>query len=164
MQTYSLNALAESFECDRSTMVRAMRGVPPDETKKGNRPTWKVATAARALEAHHRRGNGNGGGGYSGDGINPAFDMLIEEHFAAEAVMRSLPTLSERREAAPALIERIIELDKVARKMGIANGQDSELVHLRADQMLRLYARGIEGPCEWTHEVVWTMIAEAEDA
>lgn len=162
MQTFPLNALAEQFEVDRSTMVRAMRGVPADETKKGNRPTWKVATAARALEAHHRKGgNGSGSGG---SGTNPAFDMLIEDHFAAEAAMPSLPTLSERRAAAPALIERIIELDKVTRKMGITNGQDSELVHLRCDQMLRLYARGIEGPCEWTHDEVWKMFAEAEDA
>jgi hypothetical protein len=37
-------------------------------------------------------------------------------------------------------------------------------VHLRADQMLRLYARGIEAPCEWSHDAVWLMIIEADAA
>jgi hypothetical protein len=48
METFPLNNLAEKFEADRSTMVRAMRHVPPDLVKRGNRPTWKVSTAARA--------------------------------------------------------------------------------------------------------------------
>ena len=39
MQTYPLNALAEQFEVDRSTMVKAMRDVPADLVKPGNRPT-----------------------------------------------------------------------------------------------------------------------------
>jgi len=30
-------------------MVRAMRGVPPDLVKRGNRPQWKTSTAAKAL-------------------------------------------------------------------------------------------------------------------
>jgi hypothetical protein len=55
MQTFPLNALAEQFECDRSTMVRAMRDAPADLVKPGNRPTWKVGTAARALEAHRKK-------------------------------------------------------------------------------------------------------------
>jgi hypothetical protein len=63
MLTYPANALAEQFECDRSTMLRALRGVPADLVKKGNRPTWKVATAARALERHRRKQ----GGATSGD-------------------------------------------------------------------------------------------------
>jgi hypothetical protein len=62
MQTFPLNALAEQFEVDRSTMVRAMRNVPADMVKSGNRPTWKTATAARALEAHRRKQNGGNGG------------------------------------------------------------------------------------------------------
>lgn len=160
MQTFALNALAEQFEVDRSTMVRAMRNVPADLVKRGNRPTWKTATAARALEAHRAKTNGGGNGG--GSLTNPALDMLIDDHFAAEAAMRALPTLDERREAARAMIPEIIKMDKVTRQIGIANGQDSELVHLRADQMLRLYARGIEGPTEWPHHDVWLMIIEAE--
>ena len=59
MQTFPLNALAEQFEVDRSTIVRAMRNVPADLVKPGNRPTWKVATAARALRPIGRRQKAN---------------------------------------------------------------------------------------------------------
>jgi hypothetical protein len=55
MQVFSLNNLAEQFEVDRSTMVRAMRGVPADEVRSGNRPAWKIGTAAKALEVHRRK-------------------------------------------------------------------------------------------------------------
>lgn len=162
MLTFPANALAEQFEVDRSTMLRALRGVPPDLTKKGNRPTWKTATAARALERHHRKQDG---GGHGGGVTDPTLQALFDEHFAAEARMRALPTLASRREAARRMLPLIIEMDKATRKVGIASGQDSDHVHLRADQMLRLYARGIEGPCEMTHDEVWTMMfAEAEDA
>ena len=49
METFPLNNLAEKFEVDRSVMVKAMRGVPADLVKRGNRPNWKVSTAAKAF-------------------------------------------------------------------------------------------------------------------
>jgi hypothetical protein len=55
METYPLNALAERLECDRSTMVKALRGVKADEVKKGNRPTWRVGTASKALVAYKQK-------------------------------------------------------------------------------------------------------------
>jgi hypothetical protein len=39
-------------------MIRAMRGVKPDLVKRGNRPEWRVASAAKALEAHRRKSEG----------------------------------------------------------------------------------------------------------
>ena len=60
MQTFPPNALAEQFEVDRSTMVRAMRSIAPDLVKRGNRPQWKVSTAAMALELHRRKKHSNG--------------------------------------------------------------------------------------------------------
>jgi hypothetical protein len=38
-------------------MVKAMRNVPPDLVRKGNRATWKIGTAAKALEVHGRKGD-----------------------------------------------------------------------------------------------------------
>jgi hypothetical protein len=123
MQTFALNALAEQFEVDRSTMVRALRPVPPDLVKKGNRPTWKVATAARALEAHRGKSGGNGDG--HGGGISSALQALYDQHERREAAMRALPTLDERREAARAMIQPLLEMDKASRQTGIANGQNA---------------------------------------
>jgi hypothetical protein len=41
------------------------------------------------------------------------------------------------------------------RKVGIANGQDPELVHLRADRCFALCMRGFESPCGWSLDEVW---------
>jgi hypothetical protein len=97
MQTFSLNALAESFEVDRSTIVRAMRGVAPDLVKSGNRPTWKTATGARALEAHRRKQDG----GSSGAGPMHQLANKIEANFetfdAGFAKLKAEPDLKCRR-------------------------------------------------------------------
>jgi hypothetical protein len=53
MQTFAASKLAESFEVDRSTMLRALRSVPPDEIKKGNRPAWIIATACTRPDSEH---------------------------------------------------------------------------------------------------------------
>jgi hypothetical protein len=152
MQTFSLNALAESFEVDRSTMIRCMRGVAPDLVKPGNRPQWKIATAARSLEQHRRKAEGNGAG------ADPDLQRLYDEHEAAEARMRALPTLTARREAARRMLPLIAEMDRAVRQTGIARGRDAEAVHLNADAQLRLVARGIEAPCEMTFDQVWKMM------
>jgi hypothetical protein len=159
LQTYPLNALAEQFEVDRSTMVRAMRNVPPDLVKRGNRPTWKTSTAAKALEAHRRKSSGG-----NGTGPDPTLTAMFAKYDQLEAAMRALPTLEARRQAARDMAPFIAELDEASRRIGIRNGQDEELVHLRADAMYQLYLRGIEGPCEWTHEQAFEVMAgEFED-
>jgi hypothetical protein len=76
--------------------------------------------------------------------------------------MRALPELEQRREAARGLIKFIVETDHATRQNSLYNGHDSEIVNLRADEILRLYSRGIEGPCEWSHDTVWMMIIEAD--
>jgi hypothetical protein len=61
------------------------------------------------------------------------------------------------------MLPLIVEVDRTARALGLGNGQDSELVHLRCDQMLRLMARGIQGPTGWSFDEIWLMIAEASE-
>ena len=113
---------------------------------------WKVATAAKALEAHRPKGD-------SGNGTDPELTALYALYDEAEKTMRALPTLEARRQAARDMAPFIAELDESSRRIAIANGQDSELVHLRADAMYRLILRGIEGPCEWTHDEALEAIA-----
>jgi hypothetical protein len=145
MLTHPANALAEMFEVDRSTMLRALRSVSADVVKRGNRPTWKVSAAANALEAHHRKKDGGG----NGEGPDPTLTAMRAQ-------------LEARRAAACDMVPSINELDEVSRSVGIANGQDPELLHLRCDQIFRLYLRGIEGPCEWTHEQAFEIVAGGE--
>jgi hypothetical protein len=156
MQTYSLNNLAEQLERDRSTMVKAMRNVPPDARVK-NRPTWKIATASRALEAYMRAQDGGGRGAGTGQ-IDPQLAVLYAKFDAADAAMRKLKTVDARRKAAIAMAPLIAETDAMTRKVGLANRQDAELVHLRADRLFALYLRGFETCCGWSQSEVWDAI------
>jgi hypothetical protein len=153
METFALNRLAESFEVDRSTMVRAMRNVPPDLVKPGNRPTWKTSTAARALE-RHRRNNDGGASGVSGQ-IDPQLAALYARFDDADAALRKLKTVDARRKAAVEIAPIIAKMDALARKVGLANGNDPELVDLRADKLFLLYLRGFEAPCGWSMDETW---------
>jgi hypothetical protein len=67
MKTYSLNALSEMFEIDRAVSVRCTRDCAPDQETTKGRPTYKIASFHRALEAHHLRNASNNDGGGGGD-------------------------------------------------------------------------------------------------
>jgi hypothetical protein len=97
MQTFPLNALAEQFEVDRSPMVRAMRNVPRDLVKSGNRPTWKTATAARALEAHRRKQDGGNSGAGSTHQLANQIEADFETFDAGFAKLKAEPDLERRR-------------------------------------------------------------------
>ena len=66
MKTYSTNYLAESFEVDRASATRALRDVAPDLELTTGRPTYKIATFHRALEAHHLKNASNNDGAADG--------------------------------------------------------------------------------------------------
>jgi hypothetical protein len=68
MKTYSTNYLAEAFEVDRASATRALRDVAPDQEQTVGRPTYKIATFAKALEAHHLKNASNNDGGSGGEG------------------------------------------------------------------------------------------------
>ena len=46
METFPLNNLAGKFKVDHSTMVRAMRGVSPDEVARGKSRSLRVEGCA----------------------------------------------------------------------------------------------------------------------
>src|SRR5690242_15407371 len=95
MQMFSVNRLAEMFQRDRSTIVRALRGTPRDGGS-ADRPQYTVATVSRALEDHFAAKSGR----------SPAVSDDLERQFAElEArydAVRGAPTLEERRKLARA--------------------------------------------------------------
>jgi hypothetical protein len=148
-------------------MVRALKNTKPDAEKTKGRPTYKIATAARALEAH-RRSTGRTNSRTSGDAIDtgwqdPILVGLYAEFDAADSAMRKLPTIEARRKAARAMGPLINRLDRATRERGIANGQDEELVDLRTDWIMLLTMRGLEAPCDWTLDECWGVV-NIEDA
>src|SRR5450631_4232503 len=120
MQTFSVNALAMQFEVDRATMQRALKNTPPD-LEVGKRQSFKVATAAKALEAHRRHvgtSTPGGGGSYANVRINQIADdleRLCREADEGIAQVKSLPDLDAKQphsRATMVLINRIDELFK----------------------------------------------------
>jgi hypothetical protein len=163
MKTETANSLSMLFEVDRGTMLRALKNTLPDEERTPGRPKYKVATAAKALENHHlttgransRRARNNGGSidvGWQ----DPILARIYSELDAAEAAMRALPSLDQRRKAAVCKMAPLISrMERAILERGEANGQDSELTGLRADKLYTLALRGLEGPCQWTMSETW---------
>jgi hypothetical protein len=160
MKTYSLNSLAESFEIDRSTMVRALKSTHPDAEVTNGRPTWKIASAARALDQHRRKtGISVGASDSTSHGHNPIdskLQSLYSQLDAADATLRALPTLAKRRAFAIKSLPPIIdEMQRMLKLVGSANGQDPEFTGLISDKLFMLALRGLEKPCEWTQGETW---------
>jgi hypothetical protein len=77
METHSNNRLSTLFELDRQTAVRALKDIAPDAEKTKGRPTWKISTFAKALEAHHLRNSSNANDGATGSDGNSETSSLI---------------------------------------------------------------------------------------
>jgi hypothetical protein len=153
MQTFSANGLAERLERDRATVVKALRNIPADRTVKG-KPQWKIATGSRAVEAHLRAYDGNGGSS-GGGSTDPRLSALHAEFDKQDAAMRALPTLEARRAAARAMAPLIEETSRAFLAHGRSVGADPELMALKNDKIFVLIIRGTESPCEWTFDQAW---------
>jgi hypothetical protein len=159
METFSVNRLAETLECDRSTMVRALKNVPGDAEKTPGRPTYKIATAARALEAHRRNVGTSTPGGNGVSSPPPEFDVFDR----AFDRMSALPTLAKRRAAAIKLIPVIENMMRAMRAHAAANREDPYVTGLRGDEIYRLTLVGFRVPCQWDHDEVWKNLCVEPD-
>jgi hypothetical protein len=89
---------------------------------------------------------------------------LYAEYDKAEAAMRKLTSLSERRRAAIEMAPMLAHIDKAIRERGVENGNGEELTHLRADKLYQLALRGFEQCCSWTASEVWKNVGTTGDA
>jgi hypothetical protein len=153
MKTFAVNGIADLLERDRGTVIRALRDVPADAVERGQ-PRWKMVTAVAALHEH-----GRPDGGHDRDQTDPQLAAAYEQVDEANSAMRKLTTLEARRRAARAMGPLITATDAMTRKVGLANGNDPELVHLSADKLFQLHLRGMELPCGWSFEQTWSAIA-----
>jgi hypothetical protein len=162
MQTFSLNSLSESFECDRGTMVKALRDVPADFGKSKTRPEWKISTASRALEAHRRSIGRVPARPTKHTSASNETDPRLQRHYdafdQADASMRQLKTVEARRQAAIGMGPLIAKMDALQRQVSLDNGNDEELTELRSDRLFFLYLRGFETPCSWSQSETWAAV------
>ena len=173
MQTHSVNSLAEEFEVDRGTMVKALRNVPFDAEIKKGRPTYKTSTAARALEAYRKHSDRTIGGHNSRVGHNSNLDdgwqdpllvRLYSDWDKAYTAMSKLKSLGERRHAAIQMAPMLAQMDKMSRERGVENGNGEELTQLRADKLFQLELIGFEQCCSWSRSEVWKHVGTTGDA
>jgi hypothetical protein len=146
---FSINGAAEVLERDRRTLVKALRHTPPDG-KEGRAARWRLKTIIEALERMQPAFAPTPPGQ-----IDPQLAELYARFDAAYAAMRKLKTLGSRRKAAIAMGPLIAEVDAMARKGGLALGNDPELVELRCDKLFLLYLRGFEECCGWSMNECW---------
>ena len=146
MQTHSVNSLAEQFEVDRGTLVKALRDIPPDFEKSKTRPEWKISTAAQALDAHRRssgRSDRHRTGRSRHEHTDGTIDPRLQRHYdafdQADTSMRRLKTVEARRQAAIGMGQQIAKMDALQRQLSLAAGTDEELTELRSDKLFFLY-------------------------
>ena len=151
---FSVNAAAELLERDRATITRSLRNVPPDG-QESNSPRWTMKTIFDAMARHQGQTSS------SSSDADKALDDLYAEFDLAFEKMKLLPTLPKRRSAALALAPLIERTDRGFRNISLANGQDPDLVELRADKIYSLVLRGFEAPCKWHHDQAWENIGAA---
>jgi hypothetical protein len=166
MQTYPLNSLAEQLEVDRSVMVKAMRNVPADLVKSGNRPTWRIGTAWKALMAYkqkiadERRRKEEVKNGAAAR-VNAELQEMFDQLMSTDAEMRALGSLTARRAFAKKTLLPLLHIvDQAMRADGRANGEQPELTDFRCDQHLRVFLLSGLGPdasnsCDWTPSEAW---------
>jgi hypothetical protein len=164
VQTFSTNSLAEQFEIDRGTMVRALKNVLPDAELTPGRPTFKVATAAAALDVHRRSTGGRPNKTPDFDAVDPRLQPFYDAIDRAEAAMRKLKTLPARRAAAIDTLRPILdETQRMQILVGKETGQEPEITGLLSDRLYMLALRGLEAPCQWSQSETWAaMCVEAE--
>jgi hypothetical protein len=104
-ETYSPHNLSLKFDLDRATALRVLKDVLPDAERTKGRPTYTIATFARALEAHRLKNASNANDGPIADGVSDTQSLTqarvritlanaeAKEH--ANAIRRGEYTLNE---------------------------------------------------------------------
>ncbi|TYO67077.1 hypothetical protein FXV83_07680 [Bradyrhizobium hipponense] len=153
MKLVSAFGAADMLELDRQTVRRALRHVAPDGYEK-KQPRWRMKTIMDAIDRHLGRNAG------AGAPPQTALDALFDQFDTGCKDLDRVPVLEARRHEARRLVALLVELDAAMRADARARREDELRASLRCDQHLRLAMRNFEGPCEWTQDECWALLAE----
>jgi hypothetical protein len=153
MQMFSVNAASLLLERDRRTVTKALLGVKPDATVKGQ-ARWSMRTIVDALAAQERPAASSDAG--TGNSIAPGLAADYAAFDLKFAAMEAAPTLEKRRALAVKLGPLVIGIDRQLRATGRANGVGDELADYRAQHIFRLTVIGFRQPCVWSYEKACT--------
>jgi hypothetical protein len=144
---------SDLLEVDRQTVRRALRHVAPDGYEK-KQPRWRMKTILDAIDRHLGRNSA------AVATAQTALDALFEQFDNGCKSLGRLPDLEARRREARQLMVLLVELDEAMRADARARREDELRASLRCDQHLRLAMRNFEGPCEWSQDKCWAILAE----
>jgi hypothetical protein len=144
---FSINSASEILERDRRTLVKALRRVPPDGKERGT-DRWRLRSIIDALAKMHPAPA-------AAPQIDPELAELYMRFDASEAAMKKLKTVDVRRKASRTMAPLLAQIDAQARRSGLDNGVDPELVELRCDRLFQIYLRGFESCNGWNHDEAW---------
>ena len=153
MQMFSVNAASLLLERDRRTVTKALLGVKPDATVKGQ-GRWSMRSIVDALAAQERPAASSDAG--TGNSIAPGLAADYAAFDLKFAAMEAAPTLEKRRALAVKLGPLVIGIDRQLRATGRANGVGDELADYRAQHIFRLTVIGFQQPCVWSYAKVCT--------
>lgn len=154
MQMYSVNRLAEMFQRDRSTIVRALRGVPR-EGGSADRPQYTVATMSRALQDHFAAKSG--GEAPLNYDLRGQFDDLDEQY----RHVQNGPTLEDRRERARSFFPLVADVEAAMFADAKRAGEDARNARLRAIEHTRLNVLTLRETLGWNSDEVWAEFLNA---
>jgi hypothetical protein len=167
---FSVNAAAELLECDRQTIVRALRHTPADQGE-GRTQRWRMATivaamVGRAQERSKPATNYNGGfANLDADLANDRATLPLFSSFnTAFAKMQGEQDLAKRRRMAIAFAPKTIKTC-VRAYCAWCHAQDCFVdPDTRADCMWPRLMEAFEKPCSWTPAEVRENFRVYEDA
>jgi hypothetical protein len=169
---FSINAAATLLECDRQTIVRALRYTPADDGE-GRARRCRMSTIFWAMQAHVQKRskpstNPINYGGFADLDADLANDRATLPLFAAFntafAMMEAEPSLTKRRQIAisfaPKMIKKCIEAYCAhCHAEGYFIDADTRAFDCMWSRLLEAF----EKPCKWTPEEVRRAFRVYED-
>jgi hypothetical protein len=158
MDEFSINRLSVMLDCDRQTMVRALKDTPADAGTE-RKPLFRVSTAVTALNQHRgkpdRRRKPGDGRTEVLNGTAAEAAVAFERYDVAYDAMTKLPTLQARRDAAYKLQPLAKQMLELMHDRDVEADLHPEHVELKNQAVTLLIVKGLETPCSWSHSEAW---------
>jgi hypothetical protein len=155
MDEFSINRLSTMLDCDRQTLVRALKDTPADAGTE-RKPLFRVSTAIKALDQRRgkpdrRRKPGNGGGGNVDVELQRMFIRLDDLH---DKIVGAA-TIEERRQIMRGEFFPLLSATTTAMyKDSSRSGEDEGYAGLRIGEHERVQLVTLRECCGWHSDEV----------
>jgi hypothetical protein len=156
---FSISGASEALNRSRRTITRAMANIPADKIESGLK-LWTMAKIVAAVNANTQAPilTTARNGSEVLTGLAAETHIAFEAYHAAEDRLTKLPTVEERRAAAPEVAALARAGLDLMRQRDTDSNLHPEHVNLRNDTLRLLVVRGLESLCEWTHVEAWACV------